>query len=84
MTSATEMPMYQCIPIAREMIWPFTGTDQINTSQATNEAVLTPSTGARMTNRTTRAIVRMDPQAMMQDTVGTSRCEKPVARSTIQ
>ena len=70
MTSATEMPMYQCIPIAREMIWPFTGTDQISTNHAISEAVLTPSRGARMTNRTTRAIVKIDPQAMMQDMVG--------------
>ena len=75
--------MYQCCSIALAIIWPFTGIAHISISQASIEAPL-PRTGFKSIKTATVRIVRTEPQAMMQDTVGKNLCLKPVANSTSQ
>ncbi len=84
MQSAMAMPTYQCLSIARAMIWPLTGTDQKSKSEASSEAISWPPSGDRTTTTTTMTIVRMEPQAMMLAIVGTSRWLYPEIRSMSQ
>ena len=77
------MPRYQCLLIARAMIWPFTGTDQNRIKVAMMEAKLAPRNGVNMTNANTINTVRIDPQAMIEEMVCVKRLEKPVTARTM-